>query len=443
MWDDEINKKIKDAADQYHPAYDEIAWDKMELLLDQHLPVEKKRRRKYFLILLASLLIGGSLFVFYYNQNKQLAKNSQKTEAIKNITATKSTKTTPDVNERDAGSSNITANPSKIIEPKSQLNQERVVQHSKNSNKTSVDEPFKTLINTSRATSFNKHAKTNTTITSAAVGVDTDTKNRVEENSKNGDRGYVSKEHAFSETETSILNNSNLRKEISEIKNIDKGEFILIGKIRDPVVPNTNKSFKNNFAINISAGPDVSSVGFDKAGKVAINFGVGISYALSHRFTLRTGFYRTEKIYSASKDQYHVPSGGNIAYLYNIDANCKVYEIPVTVSYNFGKAKSHQWFASAGLSSYLMKKESYDYYYKYPNGNAYTKSWSISNQNQHYFSVLDVSAGYEYTFSKRASLIAEPYLKMPLSGIGAGKVKLNSAGVLFTFALKPFYSAYK
>ena len=125
--------------------------------------------------------------------------------------------------------------------------------------------------------------------------------------------------------------------------------------------------------------------------------------------------------------------------MYNIDANCKVYELPVTVSYNFGKAGNHQWFASAGLSSYLMKKESYDYYYNNPPGNIYKKSWSISNKNQNYFSVLGLSAGYEYSFSKRTSLLAEPYLKMPLSGIGAGKVKLNSGGILFTFTLKPFY----
>ena len=69
MWDDEINKKIKDAADQYHPAYDENAWDKMELLLDQHLPVEKKRKRKYFLIPLLALLLGSSFFIIYYKHS--------------------------------------------------------------------------------------------------------------------------------------------------------------------------------------------------------------------------------------------------------------------------------------------------------------------------------------------------------------------------------------
>lgn len=439
MWDDKINKKIKDAADQYHPAYDGDAWDKMELLLDQHLPAEKKRRRKYFLIPLIALLVGGSFFIIYHNQNNSPVKNSQKTETKNNITATQLPKANSPVDDKDASSSSITAKPSNTINPISKSNQGDINQQSKSFvSKTGENEPDKTFINTTRETSFNKHAKTNATITSAAVGEETDAKNNVVANSKNDEPGYVSKEHAFSETETSILNNSNLRKEIPRIKNIDEGE--LIEKFTDPVVPNTNKSFRNNFAIDISAGPDVSSAGFNKTGRIAINFGAGISYTLSNRFTLRTGFYVAEKIYSANKDQYHVPSGSsNVEYLYNINANCKVYEIPVTVSYNFGKEKNHQWFASAGLSSYLMKKESYDYYYKYPSGSTYTKSWSISNQNQHYFSVLDLSAGYEYSFSKRASLLAEPYLKMPLSGVGAGKVKLNSGGILFTFTLKPFY----
>jgi len=52
--------------------------------------------------------------------------------------------------------------------------------------------------------------------------------------------------------------------------------------------------------------------------------------------------------------------------------------------------------------------------------------------------VLDLSAGYEYTLNKRFSLAAEPYVKLPFSGVGAGKIKLNSAGVLFTLTMKPF-----
>ena len=68
----------------------------------------------------------------------------------------------------------------------------------------------------------------------------------------------------------------------------------------------------------------------------------------------------------------------------------------------------------------------------------YNRPWTVTNQNKHYFSVVDISAGYEHSINKRFSIIAEPYVKLPLSGIGIGKIKLNSAGVLFTAAIKPF-----
>jgi hypothetical protein len=426
MWDDEINKKIKDAADQYHPAYDETAWDKMELLLNEHLPIENKRRRKYFLLLVTALLLGSSFFIIYYKQTNSTAKNLQKTEIKNNLAPTQLSQQKSLSTDKAVPSSSSAIN----VKPITGLNSTSpLATKSFNSQLRNInDNQFKDRINKQAIDQTNSafvstKGRTNTKIITGTTD----------------EYGYTSKENTFSETEPTILNNPDLKKEIPKIKNIEGGR--IMGKFTDPVESTKNKKFRNNFAINFSAGPDISSVGLNKTGRIAINYGAGISYALSNRFTLRTGFYVAEKIYSANRDDYQVPQGGasNINYLDNIDANCKVYEIPVTVSYNFGKAKHHQWFASAGLSSYLMKRESYDYYYKYPNGSQVTKSWSISNQNQNYFSVVDLSAGYQYSFSKRVSLLAEPYLKMPLSGVGAGKVKLNSGGMLFTFILKPFY----
>src|SRR5665647_1374883 len=63
MWDEEeINKKIKGAADQYQPAYDDKAWDKMEQILDEHLPQKKDNRRIIFFILLF-LFLGMVIYI--------------------------------------------------------------------------------------------------------------------------------------------------------------------------------------------------------------------------------------------------------------------------------------------------------------------------------------------------------------------------------------------
>ncbi len=96
------------------------------------------------------------------------------------------------------------------------------------------------------------------------------------------------------------------------------------------------------------------------------------------------------------------------------------------------------------MSSYVMKRETYDYYYKYsPSGPTVNHTRTIYNTNNHYFSVLTLSGGYQRNINKVFSLTAEPYVKLPLGGVGYGKVHLNSTGVLFTVSVKPFQKAKK
>jgi hypothetical protein len=198
----------------------------------------------------------------------------------------------------------------------------------------------------------------------------------------------------------------------------------------------TEKKFPSNFGLTFSAGPDASFVSLKRFGKINLTYGAGIRYDFAKKLTVRTGFYVTKKIYTASPEQYHTP-GGNYPHLVGVDANCKIYEIPLSLAYSFGHKKNHNWFANVGLSSFIMKTEDYTYNYKNYN-QAYSYYQKVSNENKHYFSVLTISGGYNYRFNKRVSIQAEPYLQLPLSGIGNGKIKLNSAGVLFTVNIKPF-----
>lgn len=195
------------------------------------------------------------------------------------------------------------------------------------------------------------------------------------------------------------------------------------------------KNIAGNFGITVSAGPDMSFISLNKPGKTTITYGAGISYHFAKRFTVRSGFYVSSKKYTSTPEQYQ---GVIYPYLTEIGADCKVYEIPLSLSYHFGQRKNHNWFGNIGLSSYIMKNEDYDYRYKTPTGQTYNYKHSVSNENKHYFSVLTLSGGYQYHFSKRVSMQAEPYLQLPLGGVGLGKIKLNSTGILFTLTVKPF-----
>ena len=210
----------------------------------------------------------------------------------------------------------------------------------------------------------------------------------------------------------------------------------------NPVVVQKKQSSKkpSRFILTLSAGPDASFTRNGNLGPVIPVTGAGIGYIYRERLSIRAGFYNAAKVYTASPDAYNAPANfyTYYPYLVKVDADCRVYEIPVSFGYHFGARKNHSWFASATISSYLMKRETYNYSYKTSAwGTVQQREWSLNNRNQHLFSVLGLSAGYQRKITDRISFIAEPYLRLPFQGVGYGKVKLNSAGILFSLAIQP------
>jgi hypothetical protein len=155
------------------------------------------------------------------------------------------------------------------------------------------------------------------------------------------------------------------------------------------------------------------------------------------------GFYSVNAIYSGSRDYKPVVPLTNTTYLKDISANCKVYEIPLSLAYNFGGSKRHRTFTALGLSSFIMKKEDYTYEYRYPGAPPIYYTHAEKNKYKHYFSVLALSGGYQHRINKTFSVTVEPYLKLPLAGVGYGKIKLSSGGVLFSLNVSPFQQGLK
>jgi len=432
MWDEEINKRIKEAADQYHPAYDEEAWSKMEQMLDEHLPQKKDKKRIIYLLLFTAVICAGLFFIFYQNGKKVSDKVSREIVAGKNVERDEAQKFKPQHQLQRTNPAQANAGNYKHAETSSNVHKDF---------KVSKGQHYVPLVTASNTQAEDAILKSDEKNEDAAPGKkdNANIKNQVVEASAS-DKGNESSNEAGSVVSQSdnITTISKNASDTAASKTIAKEE--ISKKVVNPKATNKyNNKFKQNFGITLGVGPDISGVSLSRIGELTLAYGAGLSYNLSNRFTLRTGFYISKKIYSVGKDEYKSqPGSGNYNYLQSVDANCNVYEIPLTISYNFNKVRNHNWFAGAGLSSYLMKKESYDYYYKYPSGNVYDKSWTISNKNKHYFSVLNISGGYEYAVSKKLRLSAEPYLKLPLSGIGAGKIKLNSGGILFSATLNLF-----
>ena len=445
MLDDEYDMRIKEAADHYHPEYDDTAWQKMEQLLDEHLPVEKERKKISFLIPSLLLISSFLLFIFLYKgENKK--SDSPQNQVSKNKTEKSVVTNRPNDFEKISNY------------PRANDNKKVATVRKKNSIEKNIESFFAKKSQKKKSVSYSNQNIVSALSNDLAVKRNDELKGEEAITQANSDEMSQVEDPVFKKT--SPENKSDLlipgekenkadaeksapQKEMIAQDNITKTEKVASKNISKKT-KKTSHSFANNFGVSLSAGPDISGVDENKIGKLTLAYGVGLGYEISKNINLRTGFYLSKKIYSVGPKDYKIPAGslGNYEYLENVDANCIVYEIPVKLDYSFGNTKSHGWFVSGGLSSYLMKKENYEYYFKTPAGQLYDKDWSVSNKNKHFFSVLSVSGGYQYFLNKQFAIIAEPYINVPLTGIGSGKVKLKSGGILFTIKAKPFLKSH-
>ena len=187
------------------------------------------------------------------------------------------------------------------------------------------------------------------------------------------------------------------------------------------------------FYVGLVAAPDVSTVRFASVASPMPNVGVTLEYRLSNRLRVSTGLLRSTKQYVARREDYDWGAYSKLVYSHNftdVDGTCTVLDVPLNLRYALLLRPSYQLFASAGLSSYFMQRE--HYYYDWTDANGF-HAWNGAavNQNRHLLSILNLSVGYERRLGAHWSVQAEPYAKLPLAGVGLGKVRLASAGAFF------------
>lgn len=440
MWSEELDKKIQAAAGETdHHGHDDKAWQKMEVLLDKHLPQEKRRRTVIFFLLLGLLLtIPGYL----------LLKNSSPGKT--GITEQKNT-TGQAIHEAEKQpAATIPAAPATTNGTDKPSQEGPVTINATGGKAIAANSP----VASSHVSSNNNRLAIQTYKARTGAGKTGTPENTVVKNTKPGLQIPSGTDPAPAPVTPAVPGNEKQPTGLSVTKDTTTAKVATV-PTPTPVTTDlattaeenkpepkkqTRKKISSKISLNVSLGPDISSVGINNPGRVKMQYGAGLGYALSDRWSIRAGFYAARKLYDADSNSYHLSGYLSNPYykLQRVDADCFVYEIPVTVVYNFKRSGHHNWFVSTGLSSYIMKQEDYTYTFKTTTGQIQHYDYSYKNENSHYFSVVNLSGGYQYHFTNRLSVLAEPYIKMPVSGVGFGKVRLNSAGVLVTVSLRPF-----
>ncbi|HEY2348189.1 MAG TPA: hypothetical protein VGH64_04190, partial [Puia sp.] len=119
-----------------------------------------------------------------------------------------------------------------------------------------------------------------------------------------------------------------------------------------------------------------------------------------------------------------------------INGASNIWELPLTLRFDFAHHNKTKFFANAGMSSYFMMKQTY-IYFLHSGQNQLAYKISDNQQVNYWFGVADISAGFEAELGKGFSFQAEPFLKIPLREMGTENLKLTSYGFLMTFKYSP------
>jgi hypothetical protein len=432
-----IENKIKEAAENNHIVFEENSWAKMEALLNK----EDKKKPFFWLWFLVpiALVSAYGLFMFSKNNDKLIAKNNSENKIKKNNTSTKATIQKPSSEQQiniedDAATTN------------NEINHTTKVASIVSSQNKSTYNTFKKT--NPATTSFSKRAKYFSTHENGKAVKDYLPRNETQIKQQSKTEVTIQNANASEDepmfTKTNNAKNIDVaiqKKNADTVTEIKKNADISITK-NSQSKKEKGKSSKilSRFYLLGAAGVDIGSVKLFSFGNSSFStkYGGSIGYNISKKISVQAGFYANKKKYIAGPTDYNVKAGSywSIVPLTKVEAACLIYELPITLQYQFLQKKSFAIYAGAGISSYIMKTEDYNYFYKRYNME-YSKAYTYTG-NQHLFSTALLSAGVEKKITKKIAVQLEPSISIPLKGVGDGEVKLFSTSLLLGIKYKPF-----
>jgi hypothetical protein len=502
--DDNLDHLSREAAERFEVEAGASGWDHLEQRLNKELPQEKKRRRFLFWLFLITATTGGALTAILSHQPvTPLAKNAvsavtsvdKTTPLPENQTADSRTPNTTQT-EAVPGSNNNTTPPKADKLPVGSNQQSIAAVNSKpgsSLSKPEVNQPATTTTVTAPNKGITKPVEKTTTTSSTKTGRVRIQKAPASLNyatiaAGNGsNRAYKpAKQKGKRSRTTSNYNNQVLptvpdnsttstfgtENRTTDVAPVTTGKAVETNNEVATVQPTATQadSLKNKTAATQTAdstktmakkkkqddkikqplefgvivGPDMSAVAFGPLYKPGYNFGVQVGYRFNDRWSVNVGAIYTKKFYKTDSSHFEYkgtpwPANKTVS---RVEGNCSMWDIPINVRYDFSFNNKRRWFASTGLSTYLMDKEDYDVYYRW-NGISptYDTPWGSDSNSTYLFSIWNLSVGMERSLGKRFSLQAEPYLKIPLKDLGMGNMRMNSYGILFTLKYKPFLNS--
>lgn len=213
--------------------------------------------------------------------------------------------------------------------------------------------------------------------------------------------------------------------------------FDIADEFLSSVLSKKHKNANNLFSgkgryFGLLAGPGFNTVKNQGLKKAGLNIGFLGGYRFGRNFSLETGLLLSQKFYSTSGDFFSKkligPAMPPSMKVKEVDGSTRVIEMPVSLRYDILKNKKQNFFSSAGFSSYLVDKES-NRYHTSLNGIEEMAYATYKNNRSYFASSINLSIGYEQNIGKKNTIRFQPYIQLPVKGIGVGDLQVMSTGL--------------
>ena len=201
-------------------------------------------------------------------------------------------------------------------------------------------------------------------------------------------------------------------------------------KTKDKASRNLQK--KKGIYVGVVAGPDFSKVhsgSFDRSG---INAGIVAGYRFNKKISLESGISLDKKYYTSEGKNFRMDKVGSAMpsgmVINNLESNSSFVEIPLKVKFDFFTKRNINLFVAGGVSAYIITREQNMYHVTFNGDNK--NLLSVYEKNNYGLpAVVNLSTGYEKNIFKNVDIRIEPYLRIPLRGMGVGSLPVTSAGL--------------
>lgn len=179
-------------------------------------------------------------------------------------------------------------------------------------------------------------------------------------------------------------------------------------------------------------GPGFNAVKGQGLRKTGFDIGFLTGYRINAKLAVETGLLFAQKYYTTAGKYFSKKEIGSMMQggmqVVQVQGSSSIFEIPVHLRYYVANKNNRRFFLSAGFSSYIITTESNKYFTSL-NG-AEEKLYGFYQTDRRYFvAAIDLGVGYEQSLGRKNNIRFEPYIQIPIKGIGIGNLPITGTGL--------------